>query len=157
MTTSKAAISKHPLHPMIVPFPIAFLVGTLATDITYRATLNPLWADFSKWLLTAGIVMGAVAAVVGLIDFTGIRRARSTIGWAHMGGNVAVMLLSIVSLAMRWNDPVGGIAAGGFALSVIVAVMLVGTGWLGGELAYRHRIGVVDENPARGHTLHPAA
>lgn len=155
MTTSKAAISKHPLHPMIVPFPIAFLVGALATDITYKSTLNPMWADFSKWLLLAGIVMGAFAAVLGLIDFTGIKRARSATGWVHMAGNVLVMALSVISLMLRWNAPVDGLESGGFVLSIIVSLLLVGTGWLGGELAYRHRVGVVDE-PERGQTLHPA-
>ena len=49
---STAAVAGHPLHPMLVPFPIVCFVGTLVTDIAYWATANVMWADFSAWLLT---------------------------------------------------------------------------------------------------------
>ncbi|MGY4421796.1 putative membrane protein [Bradyrhizobium sp. JR6.1] len=61
----------HPLHPMLVPFPIACFVGTLVTDITYWRTAEMMWADFSAWLLFAGLIMGGLAAIAGLIDFLG--------------------------------------------------------------------------------------
>ena len=73
---STAKIADHPLHPMIVPFPIAFFVSTLATDLVFLRTANPGWAQASMWLLGAGLAMSLLAAVLGLTDFLGERRVR---------------------------------------------------------------------------------
>src|SRR3546814_6826582 len=60
---STAAIRGHPIHPMLIPFPLAFLVGVLLTDLAYWATSDPFWARASLWLVGAGVVSGLVAAV----------------------------------------------------------------------------------------------
>ena len=79
----------HPLHPALIPFPIAFLTGALVTDIVYWSTTNDFWARMSYWLIIAGLVMGALAAVLGLIDFLTIERARAyAAGWIHLGSMV---------------------------------------------------------------------
>src|SRR5882762_3734233 len=67
---STARIAKHPIHPILVPFPIVCFVGTLLTDLTYWRTAEMMWADFSAWLVTVGVVMGWLAAIAGLIDFS---------------------------------------------------------------------------------------
>jgi uncharacterized membrane protein len=157
---SRASINGHPLHPMIVPFPIAFLVGTLVTDLVYRATAEPSWAIFSKWLLVAGLVMAAIAAVLGAIDFAGIKRVREGyLGWAHAGGNVVAVVLSLVSLIARWNNPVAGLAGIGLPISIIVTLILVMTGWLGGELVFRRKVGVIEGGDSvhrDARRMHPA-
>lgn len=141
---SRAAIAGHPLHPMLVPFPIAFLVGVLAVDLAFVAIGDPFWARAGFWLLLAGIVTAIVAAVFGLVDFLGIPQVRSlSVAWIHFLGNGAVVLLAILNLAQRWADPVAGAGGLGIALSLIVTAVLLVTGWLGGELAYRHRIGIM--------------
>src|SRR5436190_23434508 len=73
---STARIAAHPIHPMLVPFPIACFVGTLLTDLAYWKTAEMMWADFSAWLLFAGLVMGVLAAIAGLTDFLGNRLIR---------------------------------------------------------------------------------
>jgi uncharacterized membrane protein len=141
---STAAIGGHPIHPMLVPFPIAFLVATLVVDIVFSATHDAFWPRAAFWLLAAGIVMAAAAAIVGLIDFLTIRRVRSLpIAWMHFLGNGLAVLLAIWNIALRWSDPAAGPGVLAIALSVIVVAILLITGWLGGELAYRHRIGVM--------------
>jgi uncharacterized membrane protein len=157
--TSKAALFGHPLHPMVVPFPIAFFIGTLVSDIVFTVGGDPFWAEASKWLLVGGIGMSAVAATLGFIDFFSIRRARSAIGWMHMGGNATNAVLSLISLYFRWNDPVAGLISVGLVISIIVTAILLVTGWLGGELAYRYKIGVIEESPEFERStrkLHPA-
>jgi uncharacterized membrane protein len=140
---SHAAIRRHPLHPMIVPFPIAFLIGTLASDIAFRATGDPFWARGSEWLIIAALVMGAIAAVFGIIDFISIRDARrGGTGWAHALGNVTAVVLSIINLVLRLTDGATTVTTAEFVLSIIVAAMLFVTGWLGGELVYRQKIGI---------------
>jgi uncharacterized membrane protein len=141
---SKAAINGHPIHPMLVPFPIAFLVGALASDLAFWGTGDPFWARASLWLAGAGLVTGALAAVVGLIDFLALRRVRElTEAWMHVLGNGIALLLTLWSVLHRSGDPAAGVLPTGLILSAVVAAILVVTGWLGGELAFRHRIGMI--------------
>lgn len=141
---STASIAGHPLHPLIVPLPIASLVGALLSDLGYASTQNPFWAEASRWLLLAGLVTGAVAAVLGLIDFLTISYVRShKAAWVHFVGNAAVLVLTLVNLLSRPVDPQPGVPSSGLVLSLIIVLILLVTGWLGGELAFRHRIGVI--------------
>jgi len=71
---STLTIAGHPIHPMLVPFPIGFLVGTLASDLAYWGTGDPFWARGSMWLVGAGVVTGGLAAIFGLVDFLTIER-----------------------------------------------------------------------------------
>ncbi len=141
---SKVALAGHPFHPLIVTFPIAFLVGVLATDVAYWLTRNPFWAQVSVVLLGAGLVMGVLAAATGLVDFFYIKRVRErSAGWIHLVGNIVALALSLVSLLIRWNNPVNSVLPTGIILSVVVAVLLGVTGWYGAELVYRHKIAVI--------------
>jgi uncharacterized membrane protein len=146
---STAAIAKHPLHHMLVPFPIAFLIGALATDIAFRATDDTFWARGSFWLIAGGIVTALVAAIPGLIDFASIDRVRNVwVSWVHMIGNLAVVALAALNLWLRWDDMAAGAAGWGVWISALSTVLLFVSGWLGGELAYRYRIGAIaDESP----------
>jgi uncharacterized membrane protein len=147
-TRSTAAIFGHPIHPMLVVFPIGFLVGALATDLAFWGTSDPFWARASKWLLGAGIVMGVLAAVAGLIEFVTISRVRSlAAGWVHFLGNATAILLSVWNLLHRMSssDAGAGVVPFGVTLSAVVVVIFLITGWLGGELVFRHRIGMIDD------------
>ncbi|MEX0655082.1 MAG: DUF2231 domain-containing protein [Phycisphaeraceae bacterium] len=142
---SKARLFGHPLHPMVIPFPIAFLCGALVTDLVYWGTGDAFWARMSLWLIVGGFVTAFAASVLGMIDFFTIPRARShAAGWVHAVGNFAVILLAILNAALRWPAPEARVLWGGLTLSAIVTVLLIVTGWVGGELSYRYKIGVMD-------------
>jgi uncharacterized membrane protein len=141
---STASIAGHPLHHMLVTFPIAYLIGAFVTDIAFRNTGDTFWARGSFWLLAAGIVTAVIAAIPGLIDFAAIDRVRNVwVSWAHLVGNLLVVVLAAVNLWLRWEDPAAGAQDGGFWLSLITTALLIFNGWLGGELAYRYRIGAI--------------
>jgi uncharacterized membrane protein len=145
---STASVLGHPIHPMLVPLPIGLLVGALATDIAFRATEDPFWARGSFWLLAGGIITGLIAGLAGFIDFATIREAYSrAAGWVHVIGNIAALALAGVNLALRRDEPGKFIEGWGLWLSAIVVGLLCITGWLGGELSYRYRIGVMREHP----------
>src|SRR3982750_895204 len=94
--TSTASIAGHPIHPMLIPFPIAFLVGALVSDLAFLATGNPFWAQASMWLIGAALVMGALAALAGLTDFLGDRRIRALPdAWYHFLGNGTAVVLAL--------------------------------------------------------------
>jgi uncharacterized membrane protein len=148
---SSAEIAGHPLHPMVVPFPIAFLVGTLATDLAYRGTGDEFWARGSYYLLIAALVMAALAAVLGFTDFLGerlIRRQRAA--WYHMLGNVTAVVLSLVNLWLRIQDGVAAGAMSGMWLSLVVTLLLLFNGWKGWELVYLHHVAVSDDTLQAG-------
>lgn len=147
---SNAAIAGHPLHPMLVVFPIAFLVAAFVTDLASRQSGDPFWARASLWLTGAGLVMGAVAAVVGAVDFLTIPRARvHNDGWIHALGNIAVLGLAFWSLLLRRREKSSVVSTPPMLLSATIAGLLVITGWYGGELSYRHMIGVVGHGAER--------
>lgn len=140
---STASIIGHPIHPMLIPFPIAFLMAALVTDIVAWVQGDPFWARASMWLLVAGLCSGALAAIPGLVDFLSIRLVRAhRAGWIHLGGNVLVLLVALANLMTRIPEPVDRVAPSGIILSVVTVILLGVTGWYGGELAYRHGIGV---------------
>lgn len=148
---STAKVGGHPLHPMIVPFPIAFFVGALGTDILYLAMGRPGFAEASIWLIGAGLAGAALAAVLGLTDFIGDRMVRGMRqAWLHMLGNVTAVVLEIVNIAFRAGRGVeASVMPTGLILSIIVAAILVGTGWLGGEMVYRRHVGVLESGEVR--------
>jgi uncharacterized membrane protein len=154
--TSRAAIGRHPLHPILVVFPIAFLVGALVTDLVYWQTGNAFWAEMSYWLIAAGVVTAVVAALAGLVDFLSIDRVRNhAAGWIHAGLNSVALVIAIINLFLRQGNVEGGLLPWGLTLSALTGVLLAISGWYGGELVYRYKIGVfgdlreVEETPNR--------
>ncbi|MEG4006197.1 DUF2231 domain-containing protein [Microcoleus sp. Pol11C1] len=142
--TSTLSVAGHPIHPIIVIFPVAFLVGAAGTDIGYWLTSDPFWARASVWLMGVGFAAGILAAITGFLDFFKVKRVRErSAGWLHMGGNVAVMVLTLINLVLRQGNPAEPIVYTGLAISIVVATLLGITGWFGGELSFRHKIGVI--------------
>ncbi|MEG3919949.1 MULTISPECIES: DUF2231 domain-containing protein [unclassified Microcoleus] len=142
--TSTLSVAGHPIHPIIVIFPVAFLVGAAGTDIGYWLTSDPFWARASLWLMGVGFAAGILAAITGFLDFFKVKRVRDrSAGWLHMGGNVAVMVLTLINLLLRQGNPAEPIVYTGLAISIVVATLLGITGWFGGELSFRHKIGVI--------------
>ncbi|MCU0546517.1 MAG: DUF2231 domain-containing protein [Oscillatoriaceae cyanobacterium Prado104] len=141
---SSVSIAGHPLHPVIVIFPVAFLVGAMGTDIGYWLTSDPFWARASVWLIGAGFASGILAAITGFFDFFKVKRVRDrSAGWLHMGGNVAAMVLSLINLVLRQGNPAEPILYTGLIISIVVGALLGITGWFGGELTFRHKVGVI--------------
>jgi len=142
---STAKIGGHPIHHMLVVFPIAFWFGALACDLTYLAGGREDWAQAALWLTGAGVVTALIAALAGFADFFGDNRIRAIRdAWRHMIGNLIAVALAAISWAVRVvQGAEAGVLPWGLALSAAVAVILLYTGWKGGELAYRHRVGVM--------------
>ena len=143
---STARIFGHPVHPMLVGYPIAFLTGTLLSDLAYWLLRESFWAQMSLVLLAAGILTAVAAALAGFTDFLGDRRIRAlSHAWQHMLGNLLAVLVSAFNLYIRLDDPEAAIVPLGLLLSAAVGLILGFTGWRGGDLIYRHRVGIRDE------------
>ena len=144
-TTAK--IAAHPIHPMLVPFPIALLTATLVCDLIFWANGNGFWAQAAFWTLSGAIITALIAAVAGFADFLSNARIRAlSDAWHHMLGNLFLVVLAVINWWLRYTGDVAqAILPWGLVLSVITMAGLLYTGWKGGELVYRWRVGMQPE------------
>lgn len=148
---STAKVAGHPLHPMVIPFPIAFFVSAFAVDLIYLNTGDSGFARAAMWLLGAGLGTALLAAVFGFIDFFGERRVRRIRdAWLHMIGNLLAVALQAVNFYARSGDYEAAVAPVGVTLSGVVVALLLFNGWKGWELVYRHHVGISDRASAEG-------
>jgi uncharacterized membrane protein len=141
---SKAKLLGHPVHPMLVVFPLGLFATSLIFDLIYLGNGSGRLADASFWMISAGIIGGLAAAVFGLIDWLAIpagTRAKA-IGLWHGIGNVGVVLLFIISWSLRYDGLTTAPSGGAVTLSVLGILLAVVTGWMGAELVDRLGVGV---------------
>lgn len=140
---SKAKLLGHPIHQMLIVFPLGLLATAVIFDIIYLVSGTSRWTEMAFYMIAAGIIGGLIAAVFGLIDWLGIpsgTRAKA-IGLWHGGGNVGVVALFAVSWLLRYDNP-GSPGALALVFSFVPVVLALVTGWLGGELVDRLGVGV---------------
>lgn len=139
---SRITLFGHPLHPMMVHFPVAALIGLVGADVAWLWTRDDFWARAGLWLAGVGAAGGWAASVAGILDLVLVRRIRRLItGWAH--GAMAVMMLSLAT--MNWLVRFGEsqeVFPWGLALSLFTAALIAATAALGGRLVYEHAVGV---------------
>ena len=142
---SRAKVAGHPLHQMLIVFPLGLLATAVVFDVIFLVTNDPTWAQASFYMIGAGVVTGLIAAIPGTIDWLAIPRSTRAkrIGLIHGAGNVVVVALFALSWYLRRDNPTlpptEAVVAG-----LIGAGISVVTGWLGGELVDRLGVGVDD-------------
>lgn len=144
---SQARALGHAVHPMLIVFPLGLLSTAVVFDVLYLLTDRQGFTVAAGYTIAAGIIGGVVAGVFGLVDWLAIpkgTRARR-IGTLHGLGNVAVLMLFVVSWLLRMNS--GDWVPTPVALTLgVIGVVLAGvTGWFGGELVERLGVSVDDD------------
>lgn len=144
---SKIAIAGHPLHAMLVTFPIALVCATLGGDVLFWWTADPFFARVSLWTSGWGFGLGALAGLVGtaeLLAVPGIRRRAES--WSH--AIAAMTLLAVVGAnwGLRLGDHQGAVLPWGFFLSVLGTGLVGLAGWHGGKLVFEHQMGMILSN-----------
>jgi len=142
---SKAAMNGHPIHPAMVAIPIGAFTFTLIADLVRWKTGDPSWGDAARYALVLGVLGALAAAVFGFIDYFGVRmsEAGAKVARTHMILNLTAVVLFAVSLWLRYRVPEGWTVAG-FLASTLAFFVVSGSGWLGGELVFKHKVGVVE-------------
>ncbi len=140
---AKAKLFGHPIHQMLVVFPLGLLGMSVIFDLVYFGTEDATYSVVAYWMQVAGIVGGLAAAPFGLIDWLSIpRRTRAKrIGAMHGGGNVLVLLLFLASVMLRDETPATPPTIA-YVYSFAGVLLALVTAWLGGELVDRLGVGV---------------
>ena len=142
---SRAKVLGHPLHQMLIVFPLGLLVTAVVFDaVYYFGGRDPRWAEIAYWMIVSGLIGGLAAAVPGVIDWAAIpsgTRAKAIGLWHGLGNVFGVVGLYGVSWYLRMDNPS---APPDLALLLSAGGLLVGgvTAWLGGELVDRLGVGV---------------
>jgi len=142
---SRVKLAGHPVHQMLIVFPLGLLATAVVFDVIFLVTDNPAWTMAAFYMIGAGVLVGLAAAVPGAVDWLAIPRGTRAkrIGLIHGVGNVIVVALFAFSWFIRRDNPalpateavVAGLLGAGIAII---------TGWLGGELVDRLGVGVDD-------------
>ena len=140
---SRAKLLGHPIHQMLIVFPLGLLAMAVIFDLLAIGLGSGYWSEIAYWMIAAGVVTGLLAAPFGLIDWLAIpsgTRAKR-IGAVHGIGNVIVVVMFAVSWLMRGDVPRSP-ATLALMLSFAGGGLALFTGWLGGELVDRLAVGV---------------
>jgi uncharacterized membrane protein len=138
-----ASIAAHPIHPMLVPFPIACFFGAFVTDLVYWRTYAVQWETFSVWLLSAGMVLAGFAVIAGLIDIIGNKHIRTLRpAWLHVLANVIALILGLINAFVHSRDGYTAVIPTGLVLSTLVVLILMFNAWTGWSMIYRNGVGV---------------
>ena len=147
---TRATVAEHPVHPMLIPFPIALWIFSLASDLIYLFGFGgPVWKDIALYTMVGGIVGGVAAASPGYIDNRSLSDPVIVrVAQMHMIINVALIILFTIDAGLRILN--GTEALLPVFLSVLGVAGLGVSGWLGGELVYVQGVAVQPdrESPA---------
>lgn len=150
---SLVAVAGHPVHVMLVTFPIALVCATLGADGFYWWTGDDFFVRVGLWTSGWGFGMGCLAALSGTVEMLLVRGIRRRVApWSH--GVAALMLLSVLGTNWAWRVVwgEGGILPWGLMLSLLGLIFVGLAGWYGGKLVFEHQIGVtpMDSEDSRG-------
>lgn len=149
----RAKIMGHPIHPMLIVFPIGLYITSFVFDLVYLSTGVSFWFRMAYWTMVGGLIGNAIAAVPGLLDYLTLppRTEARQIATYHMGIGVVLAILYFANILLRdWGIIAENMKPWSVVILNLVGVLLIGLqGWLGGELVYRHGIGVEEKERAR--------
>src|SRR5512132_1470549 len=139
---TRATVAEHPVHPMLIPFPIALWIFSLASDLIFLFGFGgPVWKDIALYTMVGGIIGGLAAAIPGYIDYRSLSDpVIARVAQMHMVINVGLIVLFTINAGLRILN--GTEALLPVFLSVLGVAALGVSGWLGGELVYVQGVAV---------------
>jgi uncharacterized membrane protein len=133
----RVGVAGHPYSSLVLPVPIVCFVGALITDIAYdNSGGTRQWVNFSSWLLFAGVLFGAIAAILMIIDLARLPQLRSRWGWASFALLLVTLAIELINSFVHARDGWTAVVPAGLILSAICAVLIMSYGWLWHESRY---------------------
>jgi uncharacterized membrane protein len=143
----KATIAGHPIHPMLVTFPIGCYVAAAISDLVSLGNHSGFWQTMGMWLLAFGVGGSLLAAFFGFVDYLSAPMSADarTVANLHATLNVAILIIFGTAFAIEYLAPHD---AWGYVLTAAGLVLLAIAGTLGGSLAHRHLVGSSEQDLA---------
>jgi uncharacterized membrane protein len=141
--SSTIAVAGHPIHAMLVHFPIAFVVATLGIDIFYWWTADPFWVAVGMWSAGAAFGFGVLASLVGTLELLAVPGIRVRVAsWNHAVAAMVLLAITAANAGIRiYGDE--DILPNGLMLSALGTMAVAFAGWHGGKLVFDHGVGLV--------------
>lgn len=140
---SAVAVVGHPIHVMMVHFPIAFVIATLGVDVFYWWSADPFWERVGLWSAGAAFGTGVAASMVGTAELLLVRGIRLLeASWSHAVAAMTLVAITGANWGVRLMEP-AEVLTHGLALSALASVMTGFTGWHGGKLVFDHGVGIL--------------
>jgi uncharacterized membrane protein len=140
---SVVAVVGHPIHVMMVHFPVAFVIATLGVDVFYWWSGDPFWVRVGLWSTGMAFWSGVAASVVGTAELLLVRGIRLLeASWSHAVAAMTLVAIAGANWGLRLVDT-DSILPHGLALSALAAVMVGFAGWHGGKLVFDHGVGIL--------------
>ena len=137
-STRPSSIARHPIYSMLLPVPVVCFLGALLTDFAYQGSGgNLIWVNFSSWLIAAGLVFGAIAGAVLLIDLARSADLRAGLGWWHFLLLLAAWIVELINSLVHARDGWTAVVPDGLVLSIIGVILILIAGWLWQSIRYR--------------------
>jgi len=140
---SAIAVAGHPIHAMLVHFPIALTICTLGIDGLYWLGGDPFWLRAGLWSAGFAFLFGVIASIAGTAELVAVPGIRVRVAsWNHA---IAAMTLVAVAganwgLRLTFADAV---LPHGLLLSILAAILTGLAGWHGGKLVFDHGVGLI--------------
>lgn len=134
------ALPRYPISAIFAPFPLVCFTLTLLSDVAYWRTSNLMWHEFSSWLLLAGLVVGGIGVLAGLIDLFRRRTRLLRASWASTVGFLLVLALGVLNSFVHAGDGWTAIVPYGLTVSAVTVLLIVITVWLGRSTARFSRV-----------------
>jgi uncharacterized membrane protein len=144
---SKVKLGGHPVHTMLVGFPITLYAVAFACFVAVTLGADTFWFRVGVYANVAGVVTAAIAAAPGFVDWAfGVPTgspAKAT-GMQHMLFHAGALCFFGLNAVLEWSHRLDADPAPGSALVLcgIGAALTAVGGYLGGKLVLTHKVGV---------------
>ena len=115
-----------PVYLLLFPIPVVLFLAALVTDVAYSLSASLMWLHFSEWLIAAGLALGALAALVLLVEFIASRAIRSAFGWAHLALFCLTLVVELFNAFVHTIDGWTAVVPTGLILSSLGAIVALG-------------------------------
>jgi len=144
---SRLHIAGHPIHAMVVGLPIGLYTLAFLCDVAFMVLSDPFWFRMAFWTLVFGMVFHLVAAVTGMPDYLAVIRMKTDarrVAHSHLIFGISLLVIQGLNLGIRDGGtlPIDGTITLPFIVNLIAVSVLSLQGWYGGELVYRHKVGI---------------
>jgi uncharacterized membrane protein len=140
---SAVALVGHPIHVMMVHFPIAFVVATLGVDLFYWWSGDEFWMRVGLWSAGFTFWAGVAASIVGTAELLLVRGIRMLeASWSHAVAAMTLVAITGANWELRLVDP-ASVLPHGLALSGLASAIAGLAGWHGGKLVFDHGVGIL--------------